>query len=43
LIIKKARLTNHYRKAMRFEVEPGRGLTLLEPGIDELRKWASQS
>ena len=43
LIIKKARLTNHYRKAMRFEVEPGRGLTLLEPSIDELRKWASQS
>jgi KaiC domain protein len=43
LIIKKARLTNHYRKAMRFEVEPGRGLTLLEPGVDELRKWASQS
>jgi RecA-superfamily ATPases implicated in signal transduction len=43
LIIKKARLTNHYRKAMRFDIEPGRGLTLLEPGIDELRKWASQS
>jgi KaiC domain protein len=43
LIIKKARLTNHYRKAMRFDIEPGRGLTLLEPSIDELRKWASQS
>jgi KaiC domain protein len=43
LIIKKARLTNHYRKAMRFEVEPGKGLVLLEPGVDELRKWASQS
>jgi KaiC domain protein len=43
LIIKKARLTNHYRKALRFEVEPGKGLVLLEPGIDELRKWASQS
>jgi KaiC domain protein len=39
LIIKKARLTNHYRKALRFEVEPGKGLVLLEPGIDELRKW----
>jgi len=25
LIIKKARLTNHYRKAMRFDIEPGRG------------------
>jgi KaiC domain protein len=43
LIIKKARLTNHYRKALRFDIEPGRGLTLLEPGIDELRKWATQS
>ncbi|WP_369907354.1 KaiC domain-containing protein [Vulcanisaeta sp. EB80] len=39
LIIKKARLTNHYRKAMRFDIEPGKGLVLLEPGIDELRKW----
>jgi len=39
LIIKKARLTNHYKKAMRFDIEPGRGLVLLEPGIDELRKW----
>jgi KaiC domain protein len=43
LIIKKARLTNHYRKAMRFDIEPGKGLVLLEPGVDELRKWASQS
>jgi KaiC/GvpD/RAD55 family RecA-like ATPase len=43
LIIKKARLTNHYRKAMRFDIEPGSGLVLLEPGIDELRRWASQS
>jgi KaiC domain protein len=43
LIIKKARLTNHYRKALRFEVEPGKGLVLLEPGVDELRKWATQS
>jgi KaiC domain protein len=43
LIIKKARLTNHYRKAMRFDIEPGRGLTLLEPGIDELRKWFESS
>ncbi|WP_054857659.1 ATPase domain-containing protein [Vulcanisaeta sp. JCM 16159] len=41
LIIKKARLTNHYRKAMRYEIEPGRGLTLLEPSIDELRKSSS--
>ncbi len=40
LIIKKARLTNHYRKAMKFEIEPGKGLTLLEPSIDELRSWA---
>ena len=39
LIIKKARLTNHYRKAMRYDIEPGRGLTLLEPSLDELRKW----
>ena len=42
LIIKKARLTNHYRKAMKFEIEPGRGLTLIEPGIDELRKWFNE-
>jgi KaiC domain protein len=39
LIIKKARLTNHYKKAMRYDIEPGRGLTLLEPSLDELRKW----
>lgn len=39
LIIKKARLTNHYRKAMRYEIEPGRGLTLIEPSIEELKKW----
>ncbi|BDR91090.1 ATPase domain-containing protein [Vulcanisaeta souniana] len=42
LIIKKARLTNHYRKAMKFEIEPGKGLTLIEPGIDELRKWFNE-
>ena len=40
LIIKKARLSNHYRKAMKFEIEPGKGLVLLEPSIDELKKWA---
>ncbi|MCG2863312.1 MAG: recombinase RecA [Vulcanisaeta sp.] len=39
LIIKKARLTNHYKKAMRYDIEPGRGLVLLEPSIEELRKW----
>ena len=39
LIIKKARLTNHYRKAMKYEIEPGKGLVLLEPSIDELKKW----
>ncbi|WP_243671652.1 hypothetical protein [Vulcanisaeta sp. JCM 16161] len=39
LIIKKARLTNHYRKAMRYEVVPGKGLALLEPGIEEIRRW----
>jgi KaiC domain protein len=39
LIIKKARLTNHYRKALRYDIEPGRGLVLLEPSIEELRKW----
>ncbi|MFB6470989.1 MAG: ATPase domain-containing protein [Vulcanisaeta sp. AZ3] len=39
LIIKKARLTNHYRKAVRFEIEPNKGLALIEPGIEELKKW----
>ncbi len=39
LIIKKARLTNHYRKAMKYEIEPGKGLTLIEPSIEELKKW----
>ena len=43
LVIKKARLTNHYRKAMRFEIEPGKGMVLLEPSIDELKKWAGQA
>ena len=43
LIIKKARLTNHYRKAMKFEIEPGKGMVLLEPSIDELKKWAGQA
>ena len=43
LVIKKARLTNHYRKAMKFEIEPGRGMVLLEPSIDELKKWAGQA
>ncbi|BDR92233.1 ATPase domain-containing protein [Vulcanisaeta souniana] len=37
LIIKKARLTNHYRRALRYEIEPGRGLVLLEPSIEELK------
>jgi KaiC/GvpD/RAD55 family RecA-like ATPase len=40
LIIKKARLTNHYRKAMKFEIVPGKGLTLLEPSMEELKAWA---
>ena len=43
LVIKKARLTNHYRKAMRFEIEPGKGMVLLEPSIDELKAWAGQA
>ncbi|WP_069807829.1 ATPase domain-containing protein [Vulcanisaeta thermophila] len=43
MIIKKARLTNHYRKAMRFEIEPGKGLTLIEPSIEELRKWYEEN
>ncbi|MGC9179605.1 MAG: ATPase domain-containing protein [Vulcanisaeta sp.] len=42
LIIKKARLTNHYRKAMKYEIEPENGLTLIEPSIEELRKWFDQ-
>ncbi len=39
LIIKKARLTNHYRKAIKFEIEHDKGLVLLEPSIEEIRNW----
>lgn len=39
LIIKKARLTDHYRRAMKFEIQPNKGLVLLEPSIEELRRW----
>jgi len=41
LIIKKARLTNHYPRAMRYEIKPKRGLTLVEPSISELDRWYS--
>ncbi len=43
MIIKKARLTNHYRRAIKYEIEPGKGLVLKEPSIDELRRWYEEN
>ena len=37
LIVKKMRLTNHARVALKYDIVPGRGLVLIEPKLEDLK------